>query len=602
MMKALKIFFLVLVYITIIYSQDYFQNFNWSMHLISDLKTGYDYQSWGSAQQFWLDINNPENLHAVFIYSGVDDNAWADRTSIYFGSTDAGNSWFEVGAVPINNGTTGRSGYPSIVGTSDGRAVISSHNNSASHPTRSTIFIDNSPFENNFTEYDPGTTPFGQGEAIWPKLAINANDDIVILSSLNQGDSFYVNTLQNGTFSGWQVFNGEQAETHSINFSDGGKVGLTWIGELNQAGNVFYVESTDDGLTWSSPITVWQAYTDFVTENILGCFRGVNLSFNGEEPCVVFEVGWRTDAGEYHPELPSEIRFWSPDINGGDSKVIADSNNVPFYRNYGLADLQFPLSRPVIGRAQIDDYLFVAFDATTGDYWPGSSSADSTAYMCGMFMYSSDAGNTWTTPERFTPLTSPLFDWRFVSIVPVAPVYNNMIKVHLVIQGDPKPGSNVFDWTLPPGSVSAQYYHFSTDDIVTNVIDGQRIISSFKLEQNYPNPFNPSTKIRFVIPNEVRNLKDFSSQAPRNDNSLVSLKVYDVLGNEIATLINEELSAGEYEVEFTVGQDSSPDIASGIYFYQLRIQGPETRLERGSPSAASSGQGIIQTKKMVLLK
>ena len=50
------------------------------------------------------------------------------------------------------------------------------------HPilTRSTILIDNSPFENSFTEYDPGTTPFGQGEAIWPKLAIIANDDIVI--------------------------------------------------------------------------------------------------------------------------------------------------------------------------------------------------------------------------------------------------------------------------------------------------------------------------------------------------------------------------------------------------------------------------------------
>lgn len=590
-MRSIKIFLLVFVVSIKLYSQNmsfdkyYSPNFVWTIDEISNLKTGYDYQSYGSAQQVWLDINNPENLHAVFIYSAVDDNAWADRTSLYFGSTDAGESWFEVGAVPVNNGITGRSGYPSIVGTSDGRAVISNHNNKAPHSTRSTIFIDSSTFTNNFTEYDPGSTLFGQGEAIWPKLAINADDDIVLLSSITNGDSFYVNTLQNGTFSGWQIFNGEQAQTHSVNFSNGGKVGLAWIGELNQAGNVFYIESTDNGLTWSSAITVWQAYTDFVTENTLGCFRGIDLSFNSEVPCVVFEVGWRTDAGEYHPELPSEIRFWSPDVNGGDSKVLADSSNVPFYPNLGLTDQQFPLSRPVIGRSQIDDYLFVAFDATSGEYWPGVSSADSTAYMCGMFIYSSDAGNTWSSPERFTPITSPFLDWRFVSIVPVAPVYNNFIQIHLVMQGDPKPGSNIFDWwTFPPGSVSAQYYHFSTDIMITGIKDEQSFASSFKLEQNYPNPFNPGTKIKFTIPSVI------AREAKQSQ--LVSLKVYDVLGNEIAALVNEELSPGEYEIEFSAHSDGGQNLPSGVYFYQLKIEGPEI----------NSGQAMIQTKKMILLK
>ncbi len=172
---------------------------------------------------------------------------------------------------------------------------------------------------------------------------------------------------------------------------NGSKVGLVCLGEPSsgQAHWALYKESTDGGLTWSLPTTVWQAYTDSVTGNILGCFRGVNLSFNGEEPCVVFEVGWNTDTG-YYPGLPSEIRFWSPNINGGNSKVLADSSNVPFYPNLGITDFQYPLSRPVIGRSQANDYLFVAFNATTGDYWPGSSSADSTAFMCGMFMYSFD--------------------------------------------------------------------------------------------------------------------------------------------------------------------------------------------------------------------
>ncbi len=97
------------------------------------------------------------------------------------------------------------------------------------------------------------------------------------------------------------------------------------------------------------------------------------------------------------------------------------------------------------------------------------------------------------------------------------------------------------------------------------------IPNEFILYQNYPNPFNPSTKIKFRI-------LDFG---------FVSLKVFDVLGNEVATLLNEEKSAGIYDVEF-----DAISLSSGIYFYQLRVSGPEI----------NSGQEITQTKKMIYLK
>ncbi|MCW9066150.1 MAG: hypothetical protein OQJ78_07615, partial [Ignavibacteriaceae bacterium] len=72
---------------------------------------------------------------------------------------------------------------------------------------------------------------------------------------------------------------------------------------------------------------------------------------------------------------------------------------------------------------------------------------------------------------------------------------------------------------------------------------------------------------------------------------------YDILGKEITTLVNEELTAGEYEVEFSAKGGSASDgnatnLPSGVYFYQLRVGDPEI----------NSGQGIIQTKKMILLK
>ncbi len=73
--------------------------------------------------------------------------------------------------------------------------------------------------------------------------------------------------------------------------------------------------------------------------------------------------------------------------------------------------------------------------------------------------------------------------------------------------------------------------------------------SEFTLYQNYPNPFNPSTKIRFALA--------FSE--------LVTLKIYDILGNEIRTLVHEEKTAGEYQVEF-----DAKELASGIYFYKMQ--------------------------------
>ena len=85
----------------------------------------------------------------------------------------------------------------------------------------------------------------------------------------------------------------------------------------------------------------------------------------------------------------------------------------------------------------------------------------------------------------------------------------------------------------------------------------------YNLEQNYPNPFNPSTTIKYQIP----------------ERSLVTLKIYDILGNDIATLVNGEKSLGNYEVEF-----NSSGLSTGVYFYQLRA---------GT---------FVKTKKMVLLK
>jgi len=85
-------------------------------------------------------------------------------------------------------------------------------------------------------------------------------------------------------------------------------------------------------------------------------------------------------------------------------------------------------------------------------------------------------------------------------------------------------------------------------------------VLNYFLSQNYPNPFNPSTKIRYSIP--VITNRDVSLQ-------WVTLKVYDILGNEVATLVNEEKAPGSYEVEFSAEQKNITSLTSGVYIYRI---------------------------------
>ena len=100
--------------------------------------------------------------------------------------------------------------------------------------------------------------------------------------------------------------------------------------------------------------------------------------------------------------------------------------------------------------------------------------------------------------------------------------------------------------------------------IVTDLKENFKIKpKEFRIYQNYPNPFNPSTVVSWQLPS----------------GSHVLIKVYDILGNEIATLVNEEKSAGTYKVEF-----NASSLSSGVYFYKIQ--------------AAT----FSQVKKMILLK
>ena len=109
------------------------------------------------------------------------------------------------------------------------------------------------------------------------------------------------------------------------------------------------------------------------------------------------------------------------------------------------------------------------------------------------------------------------------------------------------------------------------NNLISDVKNEMPVVYDYKLYQNYPNPFNPSTTIKFEIPKS----------------GLVTLKIYNILGEEIETLVNEERLSGRYEVNFDASK-----LASGVFIYRLSV----------NDLSAGSGQSFVNVKKMIFIK
>jgi beta-glucanase (GH16 family) len=150
---------------------------------------------------------------------------------------------------------------------------------------------------------------------------------------------------------------------------------------------------------------------------------------------------------------------------------------------------------------------------------------------------------------------------------------NNFIILNLAVGGN-WPG-NPDSTTVFPQKMYVDYVRVYQDAPTSANEEENDLPEKFILENNFPNPFNPETIISYQI--APQNLSSKSSET----SVFVSLKVYDMLGHEIAALVNEEQQIGKYSIKFDAANNALP---SGIYFYQLRAG------------------DFIQTKKMILMR
>ncbi len=548
--------------------QTYFtDNASVTFYQLSTTRNYYDIQSNGSAMQIWQDPNTPDNIHAVYMLSNDPGTTWPDRAMQYYFSSNRGASWTFITNVPAS----GRSGYGMITGQPNGAAIVALHGGfGSSTNVRAQFLVDGFAGLGSFTILDAGGSA---NKYSWPKICLTqasspTNKFVFIASSLSAAggneDSCFMNigtSLSSPGFTGYKLINASQAETYALARAADGRIGVAYVVDEVRFpadyGSVFYMESTNNGTTFSTPTKIFSA--NFSTDS-LGGLRGVSLLYQGNNPKVVFETIKQTTNSTYIGGAPNNVRFWSTTLPGADpnrSIIIADSNNVPYAPQRGSNDVEGPVSRPSIGQSSDGTDLFVAFmaqnEAVGGD--------DSSSYNDIYLTASGNGGSSWKRPFIITP-TSPRMDWRFVSVSPTNDKSGNTDYINMVVQRDTIPGANVN--THNDNTAAYPFYIRATYPAPIGINPINSTAANFELKQNYPNPFNPTTNIRFSLPKLAN----------------VTLKIYGVDGKEVATLINNEIvREGTNEISFNASA-----LASGIYFYSI------------------TAGDFKQTKKMMLVK
>ncbi len=176
-----------------------------------------------------------------------------------------------------------------------------------------------------------------------------------------------------------------------------------------------------------------------------------------------------------------------------------------------------------------------------------------------VYAYSEDGGVTWHDPEIAYSVPNEENYWPQIAEVETQ---GDLATVHFISYYDEIPGSNV----IGENSVSVGIWKYNTVSFnftPVAVQDNNQTVNKFSLEQNYPNPFNPTTKISYTL-------------AKRSN---VELKVYNMLGQEVTTLVNGQQEVGSHTIDF-----NASNLASGLYIYKIQAD------------------NFTQSKKMMLLK
>lgn len=264
------------------------------------------------------------------------------------------------------------------------------------------------------------------------------------------------------------------------------------------------------------------------------------------------------------PEL--KVRYEPSSITIGETPQTIENNPVFFVKGdsvfvIGLASVypeyRFRHYRPyqLLGKFPITygntfSQVITMYDTTFNSNWQVVAS-------------SSSSSNYITTVDGYGTLKLSIGDFNCIRVKKEYIAYGDKEFMYLTNEGIFVMVGLIAASASDTGIVTTDGVQILLPPSIVNVDEEKIVPDKFLLEQNYPNPFNPTTKISYQIPKTT----------------FVTLKIYDLLGNEVATLVNEEKPAGNYSVDFNASQ-----LSSGVYFYKMK------------------SDNFVQTKKLIFMK
>lgn len=540
-----------------------------------------DVQTYGRAPSYLQQSpNNPQHLHAIFMHAQDSLNAPSSRRTGYAFSADGGVSW---------QGTSTLSGaeesFPSLTLLSSGQAAVACTYGS---PAQTKVFIDAAEGARNFSALT--TDAQGSDEPVMPDVQARGLG-LTVVAARSAAKTIHLATLDfaatalagkpasaaaQTTLTPASLVWGASFSDSTGNLLKGYRYGITSSPSGNRAA-IFHLgnfttepnavrvsESVDGGSSFGAFLTVLP-FPTVIGGDTIAAWSSIDAVYAGETLHLVFSAAKITAASgspgglKYVPET-ARLFHWSA-AQGlaviADAASMSQSFPADFTAQLSLPQTNtFPVDAPSVGVSESGE-LYVAFQAAR----PAVSAAGFNFFNV-YLTASSNGGASWLAPLALE--TAPVADYRY----PAVAKFNaaSSAGAAVVYQRDSQPGSSV--WDDAPRSASDQL--FQRVQISAQLGSASSPVSqarTFTLSQNYPNPFNPQTAISYKL------------QAV----SEVSLKVFDVLGKEVSTLVDGRQASGNYSVRF-----NAAGLSSGVYFYRLSVGG-----QAGS---------FVETKKMLLVK
>lgn len=509
----------------------------------------YDYQTNGSVRYLVQDPTNKSKWCAILMSQPDSSTAAGAGRHIYYSySDDNGATWSSDVLDGVNN-----QGFPCLT-LSNGLPVIARHQSA----TVGTLVSKDASFGAFGFSNVPGVPVNLTGNLpIWPHISGTANGNLVLVAAPNNTGAFNGwRTTYNG--SGWSPYvdlTTISGPSGNFDVAANGNGKVCIIGtDYNSNSNVMRLfASNDNGLTFDNGTVIFNYVidgTDTLFANIAG---GYQATYIGDEPHVVFAAYNATatvfpnaNTNEY---VKPRIYHWSQSTG---LKLVASKSNIPQLTDTITQILMVPLTQPTVTRLG-NGNLVCAFTAFLRNNVQTVDNGDQVNAGEIFTSVSTNGGSTWSTPVNQT--NTPSVEEKHPSF---AQTTSDSLRLYYI--RDMKAGGwvNVPDWGKAP-----VYGIFKKAAITVGIKENVSIAKSYELFQNYPNPFNPTTTISYFV----------------QKTGIVTLKVYDALGREVASLVNEVQSQGPKEVTF-IGDK----LSSGIYYYSI------------------SAGDFKDTKKMMLIK